>query len=47
MFKILAGIFLVAVGVYDYRKGSSGADFYIVPGIALIAAGLDTIFHKK
>ena len=48
MFKILAGIFLVAVGVYDYREGSSsGADFYIVPGIALIGAGLDTLFYKK
>lgn len=47
MFKILAGVFLVAVGVFAYREGSSGADFYIVPGIALIAAGLDAIFYKK
>lgn len=47
MFKILAGVFLVAVGVSAYREGSSGGDFYVVPGIALIGAGLDTIFHKK
>ena len=47
MFKLLAGIFLVVMGVYDYRQDATGSDFYIVPGIALIGAGLDTIFHKK
>lgn len=47
MFKLLAGVLLIAVGMYAHRQGSRACDFYIVPGIALIGAGLDTIFYKK
>ena len=47
MFKLLAGVILLSVGIYSGTKGSGYADFYFVPGIALIGAGLDTIFHKK
>ena len=47
MFKLLVGILLSAVGLYASRHGYSWCDLYIVPGIALIGAGLDTIFYKK
>lgn len=47
MFKLLAGILLSALGLYASRHGYSWCDLYIVPGIALIGAGLDTIFYKK
>ena len=47
MFKLLAGVLLIVVGIHASRQGSSVCDFYIVPGIVLIGAGLDTIFYKK
>ena len=47
MFKLLAGVLLIVVGIHTSRQGSSVCDLYIVPGIALIGAGLDTIFHQK
>jgi len=47
MFKLLAGIILFSVGIYSGKNGGDFPDFYFVPGVALIGAGLDTIFHKK
>ena len=46
MFKLLAGIFIFAIMLINSNGGVAN-ELSITIGIALIADGLDTIFHKK
>ena len=52
MFKLLAGIFLIWLSrqtdlLVNAEWGWISTDLYTLAGIALSAAGLDTIFFRK